>query len=132
MRKLSELLAMYRTDRPDEWAMDEFKRAADALEAENARLRAEIDAANAQEPFCTITHTAEDDLKTYRTELHYRDDVTIASIPSHLALYARPIPAQQSQVSGEYENALKDLQEYLGYESISAEDRKMLSRVIHV
>ncbi len=55
-----------------------------------------IEAANAQEPFCTITHTAEEDLKTYRTELHYREDVTIASIPSHLALYASPIPAQQS------------------------------------
>lgn len=49
MKTLSELLASYRTDRPDEWTMDEFKRAADALEAENARLRAEIDAANAQQ-----------------------------------------------------------------------------------
>lgn len=95
------------------------------LLAENKRLRAVIDAANAQEPLA----------KSYKnsstgTGIEF---LVINEMPEgETELYARPIPAQQSQVSGEYENALKDLQEYLGYESISAEDRKMLSRVIHV
>lgn len=83
---------------PDGWPAIQMKQVS-ALCDEVERLRSIINAANAQEPFCTITHTAEDDLKTYRTELHYRDDVTIANIPSHVVLYARPIPAQQSQVA---------------------------------
>ena len=35
-RKLIEVIANYRTDRPDEWTMDTFIRVAEKIEAEHA------------------------------------------------------------------------------------------------
>jgi hypothetical protein len=41
--KLSEVIASYRTDRPDEWSMDIFIRGAEKLEAERDALQAKLD-----------------------------------------------------------------------------------------
>lgn len=101
MRKLSELLAMYRTDRPDEWTMDEFKRAADALEAENARLRAEIDAANAQEPSWYEIHIPVNEKPDLLKSLSECHESYHAKAIRH---YARPIPAQQSPAASVHGN----------------------------
>jgi hypothetical protein len=40
--KLSEVIASYRTDRPDEWSMDVFIRGAIKLEAERDALKIEL------------------------------------------------------------------------------------------
>ena len=42
-KKLSEVIANYRTDRPDEWYMDIFIRGAEKLEAERDALQAKLD-----------------------------------------------------------------------------------------
>lgn len=92
MKKLSELLAMYRTDRPDEWTMDEFKRAAVVLEAENARLQSVIDEANAQEPVAVMNEKG-----AVMTKLQCDDDeVFDICCRVQQPLYAAPVPAQQS------------------------------------
>ena len=46
--KLSEVIAIYRTDRPDEWSMNIFIRGAEKLEAERDDLQAKL-IATAQE-----------------------------------------------------------------------------------
>jgi hypothetical protein len=43
--KLSEVIANYRTDRPDEWSMDIFIRGAEKLEAERDALKKMLDIA---------------------------------------------------------------------------------------
>lgn len=86
-RELSERLLAYRTDRPDEWQMDSFRRSAEWLEMENARLQSVIDEANAQEPLArgyknSITGTC--------SELYWLGEAP----EGDTNLYARPLPAQ--------------------------------------
>jgi hypothetical protein len=47
-KELSESLRYWRADRPDEWTMDEFIRAAEKLERENIELKKESEAREAK------------------------------------------------------------------------------------
>lgn len=91
IKTLSEKLSVYRTDRPDEWTMDEFKRDAVKLEAERDEALAKLAAMESQETVYFWKEIGETDWM----ECHKDWYLKCVDSPEHdtKLLYAKPVPA---------------------------------------